>query len=113
MQATPFFHEKFHHLLMVVENAVSSTAPESPISVQLGLDLVTEMAVANGFMVFMLIKPFSDHSYTVDGGIVILWGIAMVAKIMACPAFLYMNTKHDGDVNCLINSRTTPVWNLL
>ena len=33
---------------MVVENAVSSAIPESPISVQLGLDLVTEMALAYG-----------------------------------------------------------------
>ena len=27
------------------------------------------------YIVFMLIKPFSDHSCPVDGGIVILWGL--------------------------------------
>ena len=37
--------------------------------------------------------------------------IAMVAKIMACPAFFIHDPKHDG---MLINSGTTPVWkNLL
>ena len=36
------------------------------------------------YIFFMFIKPFSDHSYPVDGG------IAMVDKIMICPAFLYM-----------------------
>jgi hypothetical protein len=75
---------------MVVENAVSGTTPESPISVQLDWDLVTETAMAYGLHnssnahQTMLIKPFSEHSCPVDGG------IAMVAKIMACPAFLYM-----------------------
>jgi hypothetical protein len=38
----------FGVLLMVVENAVSGTAPESPISVQWGLKLATEMAMAYG-----------------------------------------------------------------
>lgn len=36
---TLFFHDKFHHLgvlLMVVENIVSGAAPESPVSVQFG-----------------------------------------------------------------------------
>ena len=33
---------------MLVENAVSGTATESPISVELGLDLVTEMAMVYG-----------------------------------------------------------------
>ena len=58
-------------------------------------------------MVFMLNKQLSDHSCPVDGGIVILWGVAMVAKIMACPAFFIHDPKHDG---MLINPGTTPVW---
>ena len=36
------------------------------------------------YVVFMLIKPFSDHLCPVDGGIV------MVAKIMAYSVFLYI-----------------------
>ena len=46
------------------------------------------------YIVFMLIKLFSDHLCPVDGG------KAMVAKIKACPEFF----------NCLINSGTTPAW---
>jgi hypothetical protein len=53
---------------MVVESAVSGSAPESPISVQLGRGLVVDMA----YIVFMLIKPFSNYLCPVDGGIVIL-----------------------------------------
>ena len=46
---------------MVVENDVSSAATESPISVQLGWDVVSETAMAV-YIVFMLIKPFSGHN---------------------------------------------------
>ena len=47
---------------MVVENATSGATPESPISVSLGGDLVTEAALAFGLLVLMIIKPFSEHS---------------------------------------------------
>jgi hypothetical protein len=47
-------------------------------------------------IVFMPIKPFSDHWCPVDGGIVILWGIAFVDKIMAYPAFLFMTLSMMG-----------------
>ena len=50
--------------------------------------------------IFMLIKQFSDHSRPVDGLIVLLWGIGMVAKIMpkimACPAFLNLTLSMMG-----------------
>jgi hypothetical protein len=46
------------------------------------------------YIIFMLIKPFGDHLCPEDVGIIILWGIAMGAKMMACPAFLY--PKNDG-----------------
>ena len=39
------------------------------------------------YIVFMLIYPFGDHLCPVVGVIVILWGIANVAKIMAFPDF--------------------------
>ena len=61
------------------------------------------------YIVLMIIKPFSDHSCPVVGV-----RVAMVTKIMAGPAFLYMTPpKHDG-ILIAINSGTTPVWkNLL
>jgi hypothetical protein len=49
------------------------------------------------YLVFMLIKPLRHHSCPVDGGTA-----KIKATIMACPAL--------WDVNCLINSGTTPVW---
>ena len=52
---------------MVVENALSVIIPESPISVQLGQDLVTAMHMG---IVIMLIKPFGSHSCPGDVGIV-------------------------------------------
>ena len=39
------------------------------------------------YIIFMLIKPFSEHLCPVDGALSSYGGIA---KIMACPAFLYM-----------------------
>ena len=38
----------------------------------------------------MLIKPFSDHSCPVDGG------ITVVTKIMAFPSIFIHDPKHDG-----------------
>ena len=70
---------------MALENAISGTAQDSPISVQLGLDLVTELSMAYGF------HNFHDHQTIQRPLVPCGWGhchsIVMVAKLMACPAF--------------------------
>ena len=79
---------------MVVENAVSGTAPESTISVQLGRDLVTEMAMAYG------LHRFHDHSMTTRD----LWigafpsngAIAMICQNNGLPSTFVNDPKHDG-----------------
>ena len=78
---------------MVVENTVSGTTPESPISGQLGWDQMTETAMAYG------LYSFHAHQTTRAlwmGALSSYGGIAMVAKIMACPAFLYMTLSTMG-----------------
>ena len=59
--------------MTVVENAVSGAAPESPISIQLGFDLVTE-------------SDTYTHTHT----------LAMVVVIMGNWEFLYMTLSMMG-----------------
>jgi hypothetical protein len=79
---------------MVVESSVSGITPEVFNWVEIWLLRCPWHMV---YIISMLIKPFSDHSCFVDGGALSFYGgMAMVDKIMACPAFVYMTLSMMG-----------------
>ena len=86
--------------------SLTAATLETPISVQLGWDLLPETS-AYGFhahktIQWPLVPCGWGHCHPVGG-------LAMVAKVIVCPAFLYM-TLSIMVCYCLINARTTPVW---
>jgi hypothetical protein len=48
------------------------------------------------YIIFMLIKPFSDHSCPVDGGIVILWGHSHGSQINDLSSIFIHEPKSDS-----------------
>jgi hypothetical protein len=48
------------------------------------------------YIIFMLIKAFSDHLCPVDGALSFYGDLARVAKIMACPEYVYMTLSMMG-----------------
>ena len=48
------------------------------------------------YIIFMLIKPFNDHSCPVDGGIVILYRHSHGSKINGLSSIFIHDPKPDG-----------------